>query len=319
MRRRRLLGYGLAATAAVLWATGAVTAKWMFSRLTFAVDPVALSGARACLAFVVTMAFLVPFGRGRLKVRLRDLWFLAAFGVFSLAMVHFTYFQTIQLTDVATAILLEYLAPILVLVASVLFLGERFTWALPAGVGLSVLGCALMVGAIGGKGLVVTPAGLAWGLASAFFFALYTLMGKYASRRFSPWTLLAYGLGAASLFWIAVMGGPGRIWAILSQPVGLIAVVYVAVFSTVLPFGAFLKSLHYIDATKASVTATLEPAVAGVLAYFLLGESLAPAQLLGGALVLAAIVTVQSPARRRSVATGSVSESADAEPLPPVG
>jgi drug/metabolite transporter (DMT)-like permease len=303
----------------VLWATGAVTAKWMFSSVDLSVDPVALSGARACLAFAATMAFLIPFGRSHLKIHRRDLWFLCAFGVLGLAMVHFTYFQTIQLTDVATAILLEYLAPILVLIVSVLFLGERLTWALPAGVALSILGCALMVGAIGGKGLAVTPAGLAWGLGSALFFALYTLMGKYASGRFSPWTLLAYGLGAASVFWIVVMGGPARIWAIVSQPIGLLAVLYVAVFSTVLPFGAFLLALHYIDATKASVTATLEPAVAGVLAFVLLGEARTTAQLLGGALVIAAILTVQVPSLLNAASRIEPAAVEEAEPLPPVG
>jgi drug/metabolite transporter (DMT)-like permease len=317
---KRWLGYLLAATAAVLWATGAVTAKWMYSRLSFTVDPLTLSGARACVAFLVLIVFLAGFGRDRLKVRPRDLWFLGAFGVFGLAAVHFSYFQTIALTNVATAILLEYLAPILVLIVSVLFLGERFTWALPAGVVLSVLGCALMVGAVGGTGLVITPQGLAWGLASAFFFAVYSLMGKYASPRFSPWTLLVYGLGAASLFWIAVMGGPARILGILTRPEGLVAVLYVAVFSTILPFAAFLKSLHYIGSTKATVTATLEPAVAGVLAFLLLGETLTVVQLLGGVLVLAAIITVQAPQlfSARGSAPGA-SIDADEETLPPTG
>ncbi len=324
-RRQRLLGYGLAAAAACLWATGAVTAKWMFTALSFTVDPLTLSGARAVVAFLVTLAYLALFRRRPLRARLRELPFLAAFGVFGLAAVHFTYFKTISLTNVATAILLEYLAPILVLLVSVTFLGERLTWALPAGVALSVAGTALMVGALGGGGLMVTPAGIAWGLASAFFFALYTVMGKYASPRYSPWTLLVYGLGAASLFWIVVMGGPWRILELLTRPAGLIAVGYVAVFSTVLPFAAFLKALHYIDATKASVTATLEPAVAGVLAFALLGEKLAPVQLVGGVLVLVAILTVQLPSllddRRRWPVSASGALPADEakDVLPPAG
>ena len=296
-RRARLTGYGLAAGAAVLWATGAVTAKWLFSSIGFDVGPMALSGARAWLAFLVTLVYLALFRRGPLRVSRRDLPFLVMFGVLGLALVHFTYFQTIQLTNVATAILLEYLAPVLVLVVSVALLGERWSWTLPVGVALSVAGCALMVGVLGGK-LVVTPAGIGWGLASAVFFAGYTVMGKYAAQRYSPWTLLVYGLGAASLFWLVVMRGPGQILAVVSRPAGFLAAGYVAVFSTVLPFGAFLKALHYIDATKASVTATLEPAVAGILAYFLLGESLGPMQIAGGALVLVAIIIVQSPFRR---------------------
>ncbi len=326
-RRQRLIGYGLAAAAACLWATGAVTAKWMFTALSFQVDPLVLSGARAVTAFLVTLLYLVMFRRAPLRTSPRNLPFLIAFGVLGLAAVHFSYFKTISLTDVATAILLEYLAPILVLLVSVAFLGERFTWALPAGVALSVAGTALMVGAVGGAGLTVTPEGLAWGLASAVFFTVYTVMGKYASPRFSPWTLLVYGLGAASVFWMAVMGGPGRIIGVMATPTGLLAVGYVAVFSTVLPFAAFLKALHYIDATKASVTATLEPAVAGVLAFALLGESLGAVQLIGGLLVLAAIVTVQLPGliddrrARRAEASGEpvVLEEQAQDVLPPAG
>jgi drug/metabolite transporter (DMT)-like permease len=323
-RRRHLTGYVLAASAAVMWATGAVTAKWMFSRLSFSVEPMALSGARALLAFVATLAYLLVFDRKQLKVAPRDLWFLAGFGIFGLAMVHFTYFQTIQLTNVATAILLEYLAPILVLIVSVLFLGEVFTWTLPAGVALSIAGAALVVGAVGGPGLVVSPAGIAWGLASAFFFALYTLLGKYAAPRWSPWTLLVYGLGFATVFWVIVMRGPGQMLAIVSQPVGLAAVGYVAVFSTVLPFGAFLYALRYIDATKASITATLEPAVAGMLAFFLLGESFSWTQMLGAVFVLGAIMVVQLPAlvsARRPGATAEIVAAAalieEEDALPP--
>jgi drug/metabolite transporter (DMT)-like permease len=317
LARERALGYGLAASAAVLWATGAVTAKWMFGSLSFTVAPNALSGARAVLAFLATLLYLVVFDRPRLRARPRELPFLGAFGVFGLAMVHFTYFQTISLTNVATAMVLEYLAPILVLIVSVAFLSERFTWALPAGVALSVAGTALMVGAFGGQGLTVSPAGIAWGLASAFFFALYTIMGKYASPRFSPWTLLVYGLGAASVFWLVVLG-PAPLLAILTQPVGFAATAYVAVFSTVLPFSAFLHALHHIDATKASVTATLEPVVAGILAFLLLGEVLAPLQIVGGALVLAAIAVVQTPLGRAKAPAGIPAEEPD-EGLPPVG
>jgi hypothetical protein len=64
---------------------------------------------------------------------------LLGIGIAGLAGVHFTYFKAISLTNVATAILLEYLAPVIVLLVSVIFLHHRFTWALPIGVGLSVI------------------------------------------------------------------------------------------------------------------------------------------------------------------------------------
>lgn len=304
-RRDRLKGYTLAAIAALCWATGGMTAKWLFTPLTavtarwplpplgLMIDPIDLAAARALAAAVLIVVYLVLADRARLRISVRDLPFLAMFGVVGLAAVHFTYFKTLSLTGVATAILLEYLAPIAVLVFSVLFLGEKLSWRLPVAVALSVGGCGLMVGILGG-GLRVSGAGLAWGIASAVFFAIYTLLGKYAAGRYAPWTLLSYGLIAATLFWIAYLG-PVRIVAVYRDPRVAATVIFVAIVSTIIPFGAFLHGLHYIQATEASITSTLEPAIAGVGAFFAFGETLGPAQLLGGALVLGAILLVQIP------------------------
>jgi drug/metabolite transporter (DMT)-like permease len=287
----------LAGLAAAGWAVGGLTAKWLFVTTGSSLDPSTLSAARAVLATAMLLAYVGLFRRGDLQVTAKDLLFLAVFGILGLAMVHMTYFAAIRLTNVPTAILLEYLAPIIVLGVSVAFLGERMTWALPLGVILSITGCALMVGAIGGQGLKVSPAGIGWGLAAAVFFAFYTLMGKYAAPRFSPWTLLTYGLGSASLFWLVWLGGPAPIVQVLSDPRRLIAISVMALFSTVVPFGAFLMALHDIDATKASITATLEPVLAGIGTYLIpvLYEPLGWTQLAGGALVLVAVVVVQLP------------------------
>lgn len=300
-------GYLLAALAAACWATGGLTAKWLFTPagpqtsdwlvrpLGVTVDPVVLSGARALTAFSVLFVYLVISRRHALKVSPRDLPFLAMFGVVGLAGMHFTYFKTISYTNVATAILLEYLAPVLVLIVSVLFLGERLTWALPGGVALSVLGCALVVGAIGGEGLAVSTQGIVWGVISAAFFAGYSLMGRYAAPRFSPWTALVYGLGFAAAFWLVYLGGPSGIASAFTNPLSTAAVAFIAVVSTIVPFSAFLKALHYIDPTRATIVATLEPVIAGVVAFMVFGETFGAVQLMGALLVLAAIVVIQAP------------------------
>lgn len=305
----------LVVLAAACWATGGLTAKWLFTPVDAApegwrvhplgigVDPTALSGGRALAAFVILGAYLLIARRKEMTVRPRELPFLAVFGVVGMAAVHYTYFKTISLTSVATAILLEYLAPIIVLVVSVLVLGERLTWVLPAGVALSVTGCALVVGALGGEGLEVSTAGITWGLLSAVFFATYSLMGTYAAGRFSPWKLLFFGLGFATLFWLAVLG-PSNVLGVFAESSTALAVVYVAVMSTIVPFAAFLQALHYIEPTQATITATLEPVLAGLAAFALFGEVLTITQLVGGALVILAIFVVQS--------SGAVPES-----LPP--
>jgi drug/metabolite transporter (DMT)-like permease len=209
-----------------------------------------------------------------------------------LAMVHYSYFKTISLTNVATAILLEYLAPIVVLIVGVAFMKHRFTWSLPAGVALSVTGCAMVVGVFGGGGVVVSPAGIAWGLVSAVFFATYSLMGTVAVQRYSPYTTLVWGLGFASLFWMIVLG-PGAILALFGDPKTAAAVVFMAIVSTIIPFAAFLIALRHIAPTNATVASTVEPVIAGVGAFLLFGESFSVVQMVGGLLVVAAIVVVQ--------------------------
>lgn len=306
---RRAEGYGLVLLAALCWAGGGLLAKWLFSAvgpetaiwpfppLGIQVDPVVLSAARAVVSTGIALAYLALRRRELLRIRGRDVPFLAVFGVLGLAMVHFAYFKTISLTGVATAILLEYLAPVIVLVFSVTLLGERFTLALPSAVTFSIAGCALMVGVLGPDGLVVPREGLIWGLASAVFFAGYSLMGKYASGRFAPWTLLTYGLGFASVFWLVVLGGASPIIDLLSDWRAAAAVLALAIISTVIPFGAFLKALSLIEATQASVTSTVEPVIAGVVAWFIFGEHLSALQLLGGVLVVVAVLLSQASTR----------------------
>ncbi len=301
-------GYLLVLLAAACWASGGLTAKWLFSSasssnsnwpvppLGLSISPTVLSGARALSAFVVLALFLAFTRRSAFRIVRSDLPFLAAFGIIGLAGVHFSYFMTISLTNVATAILLEYLAPILVLIVSVLFMRHRFTRALPAGVALSIAGCALVVGAVGGDGLVVSPAGVGWGLASAVFFAFYSLMGSVAASRFSPYTVLVYGLGFAAAFWLVVLG-PRAVVSTFADSRMAAAILFMAVVSTVVPFASFLLALRYIQPTNATVTSTVEPLLAGIGAFALFGESFTAVQLLGGVLVVAAIAVVQLPER----------------------
>lgn len=292
--RARVEGYGLAVLAAVCWACGGLAGKWVFNHPGPGVTPAALAAARVSLAFVILLAGMAVFRRREVGAPLRQVPFLAAFGVFGLALVNFTYFSAIQATNAPTAILLEYLAPVLVLIVASLFMGVRPTWRLPAGVALSIAGVALVAGAASGT-LRVSTAGLAWGLAAAACFAGYTLMGRRAADVGLPsWTTLLYGLGAASAFWLLVLG-PAPIALLLADPVRAAVVAGMAVLGTIVPFWAYLRAIELVGPTEASVTATLEPVVAAAVGALMpgLGATLGWDQLLGGAFVLAAVLLVQ--------------------------
>lgn len=304
-KSQTLLGYFLAAIAAVGWSTGGLLSNWLMTKaspktqawliqpLGFEIEPSHLSGARALSATIILGIGLLLFRRSAFVVSspLKSLRFLSALGV-TMAGMHFTYFAAIRSSNVPTAILLEYMAPVLTLGFAVLFLKARVNWRAPFAVVLAILGAAITVGAFDAGGLKISLAGLLWGLAAAITFAAYSQLGSMGSDKFSSFTLLFYGLLFATLMWFAVLG-PSTVLAVFAEPLAGFSVILMAVFATIIPFAAFLMSLKYISATHAAVTAMLEPVIAAIGSWLLYGTVLDTSLVLGGGIIIAAIVLIQ--------------------------
>lgn len=302
-----LLGYAFAIAAAIGWAGGgllsnwlmtapsAATSGWMFQPAGIAIAPTALSGARAFSATVILGALLLIFNRDAFKVEnpKKALWFLVPFGAIALAGMHFTYFKAISTSNVTTAILLEYLAPVLTLFFGITVMRQKVSWQMPVGVVLSILGCAVVVGAFEPGGLLITMEGLFWGLMAAVTFALYSVMGGLGSKRYKPFTLLFYGLFFAACLWVIVLG-PNDILRLFVSPSSGLPILFMAVATTIIPFGCYLISLNYISPTQASIAAMVEPVVAGFGSWLLYGTAITPTLGIGGALIIGAIILIQA-------------------------
>jgi drug/metabolite transporter (DMT)-like permease len=104
---------------------------------------------------------------------------------------------------------LLYTAPAWVVILARLFLGERMTPMKYAAVALACAGCALVVGVFGPDTIRLTPAGLAAGLGAGLTYALYSIFGKTALRRYSPLTTVIYALFGRCVF--CVCGGLPRV------------------------------------------------------------------------------------------------------------
>ncbi|MBK5210706.1 MAG: EamA family transporter [Coriobacteriia bacterium] len=299
-------GYFFAVIAALGWSTGGLishwlmtspgpaTKNWVISPLGYTITPTVLSGSRALSATLILGLILIIGSRKtfRLPQGAKSLVFLVPFGALALAGMHFTYFKAISLSNVTTAILLEYLAPIFTLAFGVLVYKHKPTGQMLAGVFLAILGCAVVVGAFNGGGLLITPKALFWGLAAAVFFAFYSIMGGVGSERFDSLTLLFYGLFFAALMWLVVLG-PKAVMAPFKNPHEATAIIIMACVSTIIPFGAYLISLKYISPTHASITAMLEPVTAGILSWALFGDKITWSLAVGGAVIVFAIVLIQ--------------------------
>jgi len=290
--KKPYFGYAFAALAALGWAAGGLISQELYR--TSSIDPATLTGVRTTCAFLILTIILLVFRRKSftLKHPRRDLTFLIPFGVIAMAGMNFTYLQSIQISGVAPAILMEYMAPIFTLFVAVVFFRQKLRPGLLVGVVLAIFGCAVVVGIFNRGALTVSLWGVEWGAASAIAFGLYGIMGDKGPTEIDTFSKLYYGLLFSMLLWNIILG-PTRIFAPLANPRTALFILIMASASTVLPFGAFLAALNHIDATRASVTAMLEPVAAGIGAAVLFGQQLTHNLIIGGLIVLGAIAFIQ--------------------------
>jgi drug/metabolite transporter (DMT)-like permease len=288
---RRWRGYAMVVGACVCWGTMAVLAKLLFRDR--GVEPLTLVAARfylATLTFFALLALAVP---RHLRLGWSDWWAAAAVGVGGLVTNNFLYFLTIHLTNVATALLLQYQAPILVALYAILVQRQRLSWKLILALAMGTLGCGLVVQVYDPAVLRPNLLGILTGLGTACAFAYYILASRAALRRMDSWTLLAYAYLAGSLIWTAILP-PWALPTRVPDPSLWWAFLAVATLGTVVPFGLFIRALTVLPATQASIAGLLEPVVASAAAFLILGEALLPLQILGGVLVLVSLVLTQT-------------------------
>ena len=147
------------------------------------IDPLILSQSRATLSLAVLFPILfVRRGPTQLAVPARDVLRFLLLGVFGIAASNYLYYLAIQRTNVATAIILQYPAPVWVLIYTALRTSQRPSWSKILAVGLSVAGCALAVGLVGSGGLRLDVVGVVAALLAHFLSRFITSVDTRFSR-----------------------------------------------------------------------------------------------------------------------------------------
>jgi DME family drug/metabolite transporter len=170
---------------------------------------------------------------------------------------------------------------------------RRPSFEVLAGVGLAVGGVFLVSGAVSESVGSTDAIGIAAGLASAILFASSTLVGDRVIGTFGPAGGLLRGCLVASGLWICwqmTQGWPETLF----DPSNLPRVVYVGLLATAAPFLLYFWGVQRVKVERAAIVATLEPVLAAVVAWTWLGQTLTFMQMLGGALVIAAILLIQT-------------------------
>jgi drug/metabolite transporter (DMT)-like permease len=287
--RRPSRGYLLAATGAALFSLNGIWARYL---LDDGVDAARLSQLRSAGAWLILLVVLGLARPDLLRVDRSMLPGLALLGVVGLAAVHATFFLAIDRLEIGPALTIQYLAPLLLLVWLRTVHGRRIAPSLWGAVGLSLVGCFLVVEAYDAGDL--DTVGLIAAFGSMVTFAIYMVGSERAGHRLEPVTTLFWVFGFATVFWALTTPWWSFPWDGLGSARNLLYAGALVVAGTLVPFICIVASLRHIPAPRAAVVATLEPALAGVFAWILLGEELAAVQIAGGAVVLTAVAWVQS-------------------------
>jgi len=275
-------------------------AMGVFGKLAY--DEGATVGTLLSVRFVLAAALfwaLLLAGRAIGEVRAlgrRDLWIAVGLGVCGYAAQAGSYFAALDRIDASLLSLLVYTFPAMVAAAAIVLGRERFNGRRLTALALALGGIALVVAGAGAGTL--DPLGAALGLAAAVVYSAYILTSEGISSRVRPQVLAALVCTGAALpltAGAALLGDlrPGDITA-----AGWGWLACLAAISTVASISLFFAGLPRVGPTTASILATFEPLVTVLLAFLVFGETLGLVQILGGALVLSAVLVLNARLRR---------------------
>ena len=294
------MGYVFGLLAALLFgANGSVTKVVLDSGL----SPTQVTQFRTLGTFLIAGVVLLVVDRSGFRLPWKQVGVMAVLGVVGLALLQVTYAYAIQLLPVGIALLLEYLAVLIVALVAFIFFKERVKARLWVSIGCVIVGLTI-VAQIWASHL--DPLGVVMALAAAATLAIYFLVGERQVTATSPLAVAFWTSGFAALFWAFFSGWWNVDPAIVAKPVSLtgnlagvvvplgVPLAWLIVMGSFLPFLLSFSALGRLKATAGGIVASSEVIFAFVVAWLWLGEELSPLQLVGAAIVLAGIILAQT-------------------------
>jgi drug/metabolite transporter (DMT)-like permease len=300
-------GYFYIAIASLWWGISAALGRAAFTGRLLPkgealppIDPLILSQSRVGFSFLALLvALLISRGWRRIQLPAADMGRMLVLGILGVAVSNYFYYLAIQRTNVGTAIIVQYTAPVWVLMYTVARGQQKATVPRVAAVGLAITGIALVLGIVSGKGLRLDMIGVGAAMLAAFSFAFDNVYGHNLLQRHDRWTVLLYTIFSAFLFW-TIVNPPWKIVAAHYSGAQWLFLLVFSLVSVLAPFSFYFAGLQHLEPTRAIVVSCLEPVFSILIAAAVLGEVMRPVQALGIVLVLGAIVVVQLPDRRLS-------------------
>jgi drug/metabolite transporter (DMT)-like permease len=274
----RLAGILLIAVSAASFGTLAIIGRYAYAE---GIDTFTLLFLRFGISALLLCGLLLARREG--VPRGKTLALLVGMGAMGYVGQSFCYLTAIKYASAGLVALLLYLYPTFVVILTLLFLKGKIAWVTLLALVLATLGAALTANPQGGQWT-----GILLALTAALIYAVYIIVGAGVMQKVSAVQSSTIIFASAGLVFGALTAINGPHWPVTAR--GWLAVGAIVLIATVIPVVAFLAGLKRIGPADASMLSTLEPVVTVLLAALLFGEILRPVTLLGGGLILAAVL-----------------------------
>jgi DME family drug/metabolite transporter len=295
---RTTKGYTIAVVGITCWSVTGVLISYLITN--FDIPPLLLALWRDLFVCVALVPALFLIRRSLLHIRVSQIRFFAFYGLI-LAVFNSIWALSVKANGAAVATVIAYSSAGFTAILAYWLFKEKLGLHKILAVILSLSGCVLVVGAYSPKLWKLDPIGVTVGLFSGLLFAAYSLMGKEAAnRKLNPWTSMVYSFAFGTIFIMIfnlipiLPGSAGSISALVPDiPMdGWIILIVLAAVPTIFGFGLYNTSMNYIPASNANLLATLEPVLTAVEAYIFLDEQMTITQLIGGLIILSAMIMI---------------------------
>ncbi|MBE7086892.1 MAG: hypothetical protein E7369_01155 [Clostridiales bacterium] len=286
-KKRSYIGEICVLVSAVLWGLISIVTRPLgemgFSALQ-------MTAVRSVMTVVVMAVILLIKDKRLFKIRLKDIPIFIGTGIVSFLFFNFCYMSSIEQNSVSVAAMLLYTSPIWITIISAIVFKEKITLVKIISLVGAILGAGLITLSQGGRTTVI---GILFGIGSGIGYALYTIFGKFAARRYSFLTTVFYTFVFSSIGAIPLCNPVSLVNKIIVCPNSLIYFGVCTVFMTVLPYIFYTVGMYRISAGKAGIIAILEPVVASIVGVAVYQEGLGVVGIVGIVLVVLSLVLLE--------------------------
>lgn len=290
-KEKRRIGILLIVLGASFWGIGGTVAQFLFQSQQINVNWFVTT--RLIIGGILLLGSQVLVRKSIFTIwkKTNTRWQLLLFSVFGMLLVQYSYMVSISIGNAAVATLLQYLAPVFIIIYFVLTKRQRFMRIDAIAISLTVIGTYLLLTNGSIQSLSVPASAVIWGLISGITLAFYTLYAPKLLHNFPAIIVVGWAMLVAGI----LMNFVHPIWAVDMSHWGTptyLGLSFTIIFGTAIAFWFFIKSLEYLSEKETILIGTLEPLTAVISSVLWLKLTFGIGQLIGAGMIILLVLVL---------------------------